>query len=275
MNDQPTLVIGATGKTGSRVADRLRKAGRSVRAGSRNGPTPFDWTKDETWGPALHGVGRAYITYFPDIAMPGAVEQVERFSAAAQSAGVQRLVMLSGRGEHHAQRGEAVVRAAGVDFTIIRSAWFAQNFSEGELRAPILSGVLPMPGGDIREPIIDIDDIADVAFAALTEDGHSGETYEVTGPELLTFAEMAATLSVALGRPIAYAPISFDAFRSNVEAVAGPMLADVFTTIAQETLDGRNAHCADGVERALGRRPRSFQAFAAAAAKRGVWREAA
>lgn len=275
MNTQPTLVIGATGKTGSRVADRLREAGRPVRAGSRNAPIPFDWNREESWGAALDGVAQAYITYFPDIAIPGAVDQVERFCAAATSAGVQRLVMLTGRGEHHAQRGEDVVRSAGVDFTVIRSAWFAQNFSEGELRAPILDGVLPMPGGDIREPIIDIDDIADVAFAALTEDEHAGETYEVTGPDLLTFAEMATILSAAIGRPIAYAPITFEDFHSNVDAVAGPMLAEIFTAIARETLDGRNAYIADGVERALGRKPRSFMSFAEKAAKSGVWRAAA
>jgi uncharacterized protein YbjT (DUF2867 family) len=81
-----------------------------------------------------------------------------------EGAGVEHLVLLSGRGEHHARLGEEVVRASGVDFTIVRAAWFAQNFSEGYLRDPILAGVLPMPGGDIREPIIDIDDIADVAW---------------------------------------------------------------------------------------------------------------
>ena len=104
--------------------------------------------------------------------------------------GVEHLVLLSGRGEHHARLGEDVVRNSGLSFTIVRAAWFAQNFSEGYLRDPILAGILPMPGGMIAEPIIDIDDIADVVVAALTEDGHVGELYEVTGPRLMTFAEI-------------------------------------------------------------------------------------
>ena len=170
MSSHRLLVIGATGKTGSRVANRLDQMGHDVRRGSRGAAIPFDWDKPETWGPALDGISRAYVTYFPDIAMPGALEKVEGLCAVAKSAGVERLVMLSGRGEHHARLGEEVVRNSGIDFTLIRAAWFAQNFSEGYLRNPILEGVLPMPGGDVREPIIDIEDIADVAVAALTED---------------------------------------------------------------------------------------------------------
>jgi uncharacterized protein YbjT (DUF2867 family) len=275
MQTQPILVIGATGKTGSRVTTLLEQQGRAVRRGSRMAEIPFDWDKPETWGPALDGVSRAYITYFPDIAMPGAVEKVDALSSAAKSAGVDRLVLLTGRGEHHARRGEEVVRNSGVDFTLIRAAWFAQNFSEGYLRDPILNGVLPMPGGDVLEPILDIDDIADVAVAALTEDGHSGELYEVTGPRLMTFAEMASEIGTATGRPVQYLPISFEDFRASVAEAAGPFIADIFEGIARETLDGRNAHLTVGVERALGRKPRDFATFCANAAKAGVWSQAA
>jgi uncharacterized protein YbjT (DUF2867 family) len=275
MQINPILVIGATGKTGSRVAARLEQQGLPVRRGSRRAALPFDWEKPETWAPALEGVSRAYVTYFPDIALPGALQQVEGLCAAAKRAGIERLVMLSGRGEHHAGLGEEVVRHSGVDFTIIRAAWFAQNFSEGYLRDPILTGVLPMPGGDVREPIIDIEDIADVAVAALTEDGHSGALYEVTGPELMTFAEMAGVLSDAIGRDIRHLPISFEDFHAGVAEAGGEVIADVFTAIARETLDGRNAHLTDGVERALGRKPRPFAEFARTAAKAGAWPEAA
>ena len=275
MQTNPILVIGATGKTGSRVANRLDHLGHDVRRGSRHAAIPFDWDKPETWEPALDGISRAYVTYFPDIAMPGALEKVEGLCAAAKSAGVERLVMLSGRGEHHARLGEDVVRNSGVDFTLIRAAWFAQNFSEGYLRDPILANVLPMPGGDVREPIIDVEDIADVAVAALTEDRHSGELYEVTGPELMTFAEMAEVLSDAIGKEIRYLPITFEDFHASVAAAGGDAIADIFTAIARETLDGRNAHLTDGVERAIGRKPRDFVDFALAAAKAGAWAEAA
>jgi len=274
MTPQPILVVGATGKTGSRVATKLEEKGADVRRGSRNSETPFDWENPATWAPALSGAAKAYVTYFPDLAFPGAVEKLEAFTKVAAASGLKQIVLLSGRGEHHARLGEEVVRASGIPFTIVRSAWFAQNFSEGYLRDPILAGVLPMPGGDIAEPIIDIDDIADVAVAALMEEGHEDELYEVTGPRLMTFAEMADVLANATGRPIQHVPITFEDFHTNVAQAGGEFVADVFTAIARETLDGRNAHMCDGVERALGRKPRDFAEFATAAASWGVWNNA-
>ena len=271
MQDTPVLVIGATGKTGSRVAAKLETLGYPVRRGTRRAAIPFDWEDPQTWGPALSGVRAAYVTYFPDLAFPGAVEKLQALCATAKDVGVRHLVLLSGRGEHHARLGEDVVRQSGVNFTIVRAAWFAQNFSEGYLRDPILAGVLPMPGGAIAEPIIDIDDIADVVVAALTEDGHIGQLYEVTGPRLMTFADMASELSSATGRSVQHVPISFEAFHANVAEAGDPFVADVFTAIARETLDGRNAHLADGVQRALGRPPRDFRDYAHAAAAAGAW----
>jgi uncharacterized protein YbjT (DUF2867 family) len=275
MTHQPILVVGATGKTGSRVAMKLEAKGVPVRRGARRSQTPFDWEDPATWPDVLRGVSKAYVTYFPDLAFPGAIEKLEAFVKTALESGMEHMVLLSGRGEHFASLGEEVVRNSGLGFTIVRSAWFAQNFSEGYLRDPILSGVLPMPGGDIAEPIIDIDDVADVVVAALTEDGHLGERYEVTGPRLMTFAEMAEVLSDTLGRPIRHMPITFDGFHANVAASGDTFVANVFTTIARETLDGRNAYVTDGVERALGRRPRDFAAFARTAMTAGAWPAAA
>ncbi|MCR8548268.1 NmrA family transcriptional regulator [Salipiger sp. P9] len=275
MKDQEILVIGATGKTGRRVASRLEARGVPVRRGSRSSTTPFDWDAPETWAAALRGSRAAYVTYFPDLAFPGAVEKLESLCETARDVDVEHLVLLSGRGEHHARLGEEVVQQSGVDFTIVRAAWFAQNFSEGYLRDPILAGVLPMPGGDVAEPIVDIDDIAEVAVAALTEEGHKGELYEVTGPRLMTFADMAAGLSQATGRNIRHIPISFEEFHATIAQAGGAFVADVFTAIARETLDGRNAQTTDGVMRALGRSPRDFADFALAAARTGAWTSAA
>ncbi|TBX28363.1 NAD(P)H-binding protein [Nioella sediminis] len=275
MTDQPILVIGATGKTGSRVASKLEAKGVAVRRGARRSETPFDWEDPATWAPVLAGVSKAYVTYFPDLAFPGAVEKLEAFTKVARESGLQHIVLLSGRGEHFATLGEEIVRNSGLPYTIVRAAWFAQNFSEGYLRDPILGGVLPMPGGDIKEPIIDIDDIADVVVAALTEDGHIGARYEVTGPRLMTFAEMAEVLSTTLDRHIQHIPITFEDFHANVAAAGGDFVAEVFTQIARETLDGRNAHTADGVERALGRKPRDFTEFAQTAMTAGAWSAAA
>ncbi len=275
MTDQVKLIIGATGKTGSRVAARLNAKGTPFRSASRNADTPFDWEHPEGWSAVLEGIHAAYVTYFPDLAFPGAVDKVAALASAAKSAGVSRLVLLSGRGEHHARLGEEAVRASGIDYTLVRSAWFAQNFSEGYLRDPILAGVLPMPGGNVAEPIIDIEDIADVATAALTEDHHAGKLYEVTGPDLLTFADMAEVLSAAMGRTIQHRPISFEEFHAAVAQSGGSFVADVFTEIARETLDGRNAHLVNGVEEALGRPARSFADFAHRAAQSGAWSTAA
>ena len=275
MTVQPILVLGATGKTGARIANRIEARGLPVRRGSRGAAIPFDWNAPETWGAVLQGVSAVYISYYPDIAVPGAVETVAAFTRQARAAGVRKIVLLTGRGEHHAQRAEEVVRKSGVPFTIVRAAWFAQNFSEGALYAPVMKGVLPMPGGDVQEPIVDVNDIADVAVAALTEAGHDGETYEVTGPRLMSFSQMAEVLSAATGRRIAYLPISFEDFHAAIQATEGEMIADVLTGIARETLDGRNAHLADGVQRALGRAPRDFTSFAEQAARSNAWADAA
>ena len=275
MQNDPILVIGATGKTGHRVAAKLETLGQTVRRGSRNAATPFDWETPETWAPALTGARSAYVTYFPDLAFPGAVEKLESLVETAKTSGVEKIVLLSGRGEHHARLGEQVVQNSGMSHTLVRAAWFAQNFSEGYLRDPILAGVLPMPGGHIKEPILDIEDIADVAVAALTEPGHDNELYEVTGPRLMSFSDMADELSYAIGRQIRHIPISFEDFHANIAESGGDFVADVFTAIARETLDGRNANVTNGVERALGRKPRDFRDFAKIAAQSGTWTQAA
>lgn len=275
MQNDAILVIGSTGKTGRRIAQKLSARGHAVRHGSRRSPTPFDWEKPDTWPAALAGVQAAYISYFPDLAYPGAAQKIEALTKFAAAAGVKRLVLLSGRGEHHAQRCEEIVRQSGLEYTLVRAAWFAQNFSEGYLREPALAGVVALPAADIREPIVDADDIADVAVAALTEDGHAGQLYEVTGPRLLSFAETAALLSTAVGRPVRYQPISFDDFHASMKIIGGDLIADVLTGICRETLDGRNASVGDGVQRALGRAPRDFADFCDEAALAGAWKEAA
>lgn len=275
MMSKPILVIGSTGKTGSRVARRLTEMGHEVRHGSRSAGIPFDWEDESTWSPVLTGTRSAYITYFPDLAFPGAEEKIASLAKYAAHAGVERLVLLSGRGEHHARRCEDIIRNCGLEFTLIRASWFAQNFSEGYLRDTVLNGIVALPAGDVREPIVDIDDIADIAVASLTENQHVGQLYEVTGPQLLGFADMAASLSTALGKHVSYQPITFDEFHGALNEIGGEMVADVFTGIARETLDGRNESLGDGVQRALGRAPLSFESFCLKAARAGVWSDAA
>lgn len=271
----PVLVIGATGKTGRRVADKLAAKGVAVRRGARGSATPFDWTQRETWAPALRGVRAVYVTYFPDLAVPGATDDVAALTEMAREAGVEKIVLLSGRGEQHAEAAEAVVARSGLRYTLVRCAWFAQNFSEGVMRDAVMGGVLALPAGDVPEPIVDADDIADVVVAALTEPGHDGQLYELTGPRLLTFGEMASAIGAAMGRPVQFQPISFEELHAALAAGGDTAMADLVTMIMRETMDGRNAVLADGVERALGRPPRDFADYCRDAAAAGAWKLAA
>ncbi|MFE2551107.1 NAD(P)H-binding protein [Streptomyces sp. NPDC059355] len=263
-----TLVIGGNGKTGRRVAQKLRGQGRAVRIGSRTGAPAFDWNVPGTWGPALEGVDRVYVTYYPDLGFPGAAEQVGAFSEAAVAAGARRLVLLSGRGEEAARRGEESLKASGADWTVVRASWFNQNFDEDFFLEPVRSGEIVLPTADAVEAFVDTDDIADVVVAALTGDRHIGRTYELSGPRLMSFADVAAELSKATGREIAYAPVSDEEYRAALRENGLPEeFADLFTQI----LDGRNAHLVHGVEEVLGRRPKDFADFAREAAATGVW----
>jgi uncharacterized protein YbjT (DUF2867 family) len=270
---QPTLVLGGTGKTGRRVVQRLEARGIPVRLGTPSATPPFDWTDEATWPAALDGVGSVYVTYYPDLAVPGAAQAVGTFADLAVATGVRRLVLLSGRGEEGARRGEQALQQSGADWTIVRSAFMAQNFNESFFLEPLRAGEVAFPAGeDLAEPFIDADDIADVAVAALTQDGHVGQLYEVTGPRLLGWAQAVAEIAAAAGHPIRYLPVSLEDYaalliENQVPADYVKMLTDVFT----EVLDGRNAHLADGVQRALGRPPRDFADYARAAAATGVW----
>ncbi len=271
MPKAPILVIGSSGKTGRRIVQRLTEGGYPVRAGSRASAPPFDWDRPETWDQALVGVRAAYISYHPDLAFPGAPEKIENLTERARRAGVGHLVLLSGRGEAKAQDCEDIVRASGLSYTLVRASWFAQNFNEGYLLGPVLDGTLALPAGEVREPFVDADDIADVAVAALTQDGHAGRLYELTGPRLLSFAEAAAEISQAAGRKVQYAAITFEEFRAAMTGAAGPALADMFTELCREVFDGRNAALGEGVQEALGRAPRDFSRFCRDAAASGVW----
>ena len=243
-----------------------------VRVGSRSGTPPFDWEDRGTWGTALNGMAAAYVAYQPDIAVPGAVDAVRAFADLALGHGVRRLVLLSGRGEEEAERAEEALQDSGADWTILRASWFAQNFSESFLIEPVLAGEVALPANGVAEPFIDVDDIADAAVAALTDDRHVGELYEMTGPRLLTFADAVAEVSKASGRAITYHQLTPDGFGAmlaehGVPAEEAELVLYLFTTV----LDGRNASLTDGVQRALGREPRDFADYARAAAAGGAW----
>jgi uncharacterized protein YbjT (DUF2867 family) len=270
--EQPTLVLGGNGKTGRLVVKELVTRGVPVRIGSRSASPAFDWSKPATWRGAVQGARAAYVSFYPDIAIPGAPETIEAFLHVARQSDVQRVVLLSGRGEAEAQRAEQVVQASGLDWTVLRCAWFNQNFSESYFLEPLLGGELVLPVGPVPEPFVDTQDIADVAVAALTDARHVGKLYELTGPRLLTFEDTVAEIARATGRSLRFVPVPLSDYLTSMRAFDVP--TDVVQLLAYlfgEVLDGRNAHLAQGVEHALGRTPRDFRDYARSAAATGIW----
>lgn len=266
-----TLITGGTGKTGRRVAELLTNFNHPIRIGSRAGQPRFDWNDEATWKPALEGCDSAYLAYAPDLAFPGAAELVGRFATTAVAAGTNRLVLLSGRGEVGAQHAEQLVIDSGAQWTVVRCAFFAQNFSESTWVEAIRAGRLELPG-DTAEPIVDADDIAEVVSVCLTQDGHAGHLYELTGPRLVTFAEAIDEINVATGRTVVFEQVTGPVFAAGLHDAGMPLgdaqgLAELFT----EVLNGHNAYLSDGVRLALGREPRDFADYVRRTAQTGIW----
>ena len=265
-----TLLIGGAGKTGRRVESRLRARGVPVRVASRSAATRFDWADESTWEAALGEARAVYVTFYPDLAVPWAAERVGKLARLAVARGAERLVLLSGRGEHQVWPAEPEVREAGAAFTIVRCAFFCQNFSEGALVDGILHGELAFPAGEVREPFVDADDIADVVAGALTDERHAGQIYDLTGPRLLSFREAMAEISRASGRSVRYTPVSGETYQGMLTPFLPAEEASFLVELFGMLLDGHNSLLTDGVERALGRKPRDFADYARDAAS--VWR---
>lgn len=258
----PFLVIGGSGKTGRRVIERLKVLAYDVRGVSRSSSPSFDWNDDANWNEVLAGVKALYVTYHPDLSVPGASDHIRALLAVAKAQGVERIVLLSGRGEEEAQLCERLVLNSSIPATIVRCGWFNQNFSESFFRDLLMSGTLAVPNAHVGEGYVDADDIADVATAALTEEGHEGQIYQLTGPELLTFRDIATLFHEVTGREVAVVDVSREAFVGGLEAAQLPEgMVQLVDYLFNEVLDGRNASLGDGVQRALGRPPRDFRSF--------------
>ncbi len=272
MENSKYLVLGGTGKTGRRVVQRLEALGHEVRSASRLSEPSFDWSKPEQWEAVLEGMDKAYVTYYPDLAVPGSKEAITQLVEVAERTGLKKLVILSGRGEPEAQECELIALNSGIDTVVVRVDWFMQNFSEYFFLDPIKAGVLAAPQAETRIPFIDLDDVADVALKALLEDRYSDEVLELTGRDLINFGEVVGEISKATGRNIQYVPVSIEEYTEMLRSLEVPedfiwLITYLFTNV----LDGRNASTTDTIEKVLGRPAKSFSTFAREVAATGVW----
>ncbi|WP_232667449.1 SDR family NAD(P)-dependent oxidoreductase [Pseudonocardia sp. TRM90224] len=270
----PITVLAGTGKSGRRVAALLRAEGRDVRVASRNGEVRFDWAAPATWPAVTDGVGALYLVA-PDDPAP-----LRPFLAAVAEAGVERVVLLSGRGGPEAWRdrfghamavAEEAVRRAGPAWTIVRATNFMQNFTEDLWFQPILDGRLALPSAGVPEPFVDLDDLAAVAARLLTADGHAGRVYELSGPTALTFADAVAAIAAAAGRSISYQDLTPDEYVDELRAAGLDDWVDPLSGLFAVMRDGSFAVPTDDVERLLGRPAGSFADWVARTAPSGIW----
>ncbi|MHC0441366.1 NAD(P)H-binding protein [Flavobacterium sp. 3-210] len=273
MSKKKILVLGSNGKTGRRVTERLKNnSDVEVRLGSRSEKVPFDWENPETWKNVLKDIEVVYITFQPDLAIPSAVETIQKFTVLATELGVQKMVLLSGRGEKEAQLCEEIVKENAKKWTILRASWFNQNFSESIFLEPILAGIVALPRAEALEPFTDADDIADVVVESLLNDKHNAKTYELTGPRLLTFKEAVNTIAEASDRNITFQSLSLDEYSQMLKEYQVPedhiWLANY---LFEQVLDGRNSHITSDIEKVLGRKAKDFTAYAKETAKTGIW----
>jgi uncharacterized protein YbjT (DUF2867 family) len=271
--DKLILVLGGTGKTGKRIAEQLSQLGLEVRIGSRSAIIPFDWDDEQTWTPALQDVHAIYLSFQPDLAVPGAPDCIRAFTSLASRKGVKKIVLLSGRGEPEAEQCEEIVKQSGLDWTILRASWFAQNFSESFLMDPILAGHVVLPTRDIREPFIDANDIAEAAVAAFISNEHQHQLYELTGPRLLTFPQAIEEIACALEKPIIYEQVSLQAYADLLRSFEVPEeYISLLHYLFSEVLDGRNAYLTDDLERMLKRKPTDFSEYIKKTIESGIWK---
>ncbi len=269
------LVIGGTGKTGSRVVERLNEAGHNVRIGSRNSQPAFNWDDPATYAPALKGMDRAYIVYYPDLAVPGSREAIDKLTEVALKEGLEKVVLLSGKGEREAEVCEQIVADSGLNYTLVRASWFNQNFSEGAFLESVLAGTVALPMPEAEIPFVDADDIADIVAKVLVDDSYNGQTITVTGPRKMTWGEVVAAMAEGIGREIQYVPITLDEFKGGMQAAGLPeSYIWLFGYLFEEVLGNpENQDVSDDIETVLGRKATDFKEFVSKTKATGIWNQ--
>lgn len=269
------LIIGGTGKTGSRVAKNLSNSGYDVRIAGRKTDPAFDWENPETYDGVLKGMDRAYIVYYPDLAVPGARDAIRTLTDKALKAGLDKVVLLSGKGEKEAEACEQIVAESGLNWTIVRASWFNQNFSEGAFLDFILNGTVALPMPDAEIPFVDADDIAEVASKVLLDDSYNGETVTVTGPRKMTYKEAVEIIAAEIGNEIHYQSISIEEFKDGMKEAGLPdSIIWLFCYLFEEVLGNPdNQVVSNDVQKVLGREAKDFKDYVAKTKKTGVWNQ--
>jgi len=272
MEEHKYLIIGGKGKTGRKVAERLTKLGKNILIGSRTENPSFDWDNPETWAKALENITVVYITFQPDLAVPGAAKKIEDFTSTAVKSGIQKMVLLSGKGEREAEHCEQIVKNAGVNWSIVRASWFNQNFSENFLLDPILAGHVALPKSEIPIPYVDTDDIADVVVEALLHEKHNGQTYQLTGPRQLTFKQVVEEISTVVGRNIAFDSITLEEYSKMLKQYQLPEdYIWLINYLFKEVLVESNSLVTNDVQKVLGRKAKDFSEYVKETAATGIW----
>ncbi|MHA7842459.1 MAG: NmrA family NAD(P)-binding protein [Winogradskyella sp.] len=270
---QNILVIGGTGKTGRRVVGNLKQSGHNVRIVGRKTDPAFDWENTDTYDAALKDMDRAYIVYYPDLAVPGSRDAITTLTEKALQAGLEKVVLLSGKGETEAEACEDIVANSGLNYTLVRASWFNQNFSEGAFLEFVQNGVvaLPMPNAEI--PFVDADDIADVVSKVLMDDSYNGQTVTVTGPQKRTFKEVVGIMAEASDKTIQFVPISIDEFKEGMRQAGLPdSYVWLFGYLFKEVLGNPdNQEVSDDVAKVLGRPAKDFETYAKETAVTRIW----
>lgn len=269
------LVIGGTGKTGRRVAENLEQLGHNVRVVGRKTNPVFDWENPDTYDDALKNIDRAYIVYAPDLAVPGARDAITALTKKALKAGLEKVVLLSGKGETEAEACEDIVANSGLNYTLVRASWFNQNFSEGAFLEFVLNGTVALPMADAEIPFVDVNDIADVVSKVLVNDAYNGQTITITGPEKRTFKQVVEMMAEATNKQIQFVPISIDEFKDGMRKAGLPdSYIWLFGYLFQEVLGNPdNQEVSDDIVKVLGRPAKDFESFARETAAKGVWNQ--
>jgi uncharacterized protein YbjT (DUF2867 family) len=267
-NRGSTLVLGATGKTGSRVASRLEGLGQEVRRAARHdAAVRFDWDDEATHRPAVRGASSVYLV--APVLRTRFAPQVSAFLDLAEAEGVRHVTFLSAYGMEHAPPEVALraveldlARRAGLTYSIVRPAWFMQNFSETFLKP--VDGVITVPTGGGAEAFVDAEDIAAVAAATLANpDAHAGAQYAPTGPDALTVSDAADLIADLTGQPTKHNDIDRSAWIDGAVAAGVPAAyGEVLRTLTETVASGHGSRPNNDVQNVTGRPPISFAAFA-------------